>query len=95
MHVDVYTGALVRKRDALTRDVERTLRSLLGPLEKRILHLEVHLADEGGADLGKARKRCGREKMLNGSPPLPRSPFRTEWMTLEAEGDPTRAGFSV
>lgn len=34
MHVDVYTGALVRKHDALTRDVERTLRNLLGPLEK-------------------------------------------------------------
>jgi ribosome-associated translation inhibitor RaiA len=69
MEVLVNTDSSVQGHDALTADVERTVRHALAHFESRLTRVEVHLSDENSHKHGADDKRCLIEARIAGRQP--------------------------
>ncbi len=69
MDVLVNTDSSVEGHEALSTDVEATVRHALDRFSDRITRIEVHLSDENSHKSGSHDKRCLMEARIAGRPP--------------------------
>ena len=70
MQIQVNTDHNVDGRQSVTEYVRSVVQHAVGPFERQVTRVEVHLSDENGSKAGANDKRCVLEARIVASKPL-------------------------